>query len=85
MKYVDDDGQAIKDNDPRVAGLDPSRRGGGAAKGAADKPASAAKPGRSALSRLFNMKSGYANPLAWLYQAGKGIGRGLSSIFGGKR
>lgn len=29
------------------------------------------------------MKSGFANPLAWLYQAGKGIGKGLSSLFGG--
>lgn len=86
------DGQAIASNDPRVAGLDPNLRGLGregvarkarAAPAPAQASASAPKNKRSVLHRLFNMKSGYANPLAWLYQAGKGIGKGLSSLFGG--
>ena len=43
----------------------------------------AVRPKKSIFSKLFNMKSGYLNPLAWLYQGAKGIGKGVSRMFGG--
>lgn len=45
---------------------------------AAAKPSANPTRKRGAWSRMFNMKSGFLNPLAWLYQAGKGIGRAFT-------